>query len=124
MSNPGVSLKCNQTVEVPSGAMVTLKCTISYSDTMQNCKGIKYLWCNTHGEISSNNDSLNYSSEWDKFTYVSLTISSVTEGDNYTVHIDTNCGMATSPAIIVTVTRQSSGEWLPLSESLPTYVCE
>lgn len=94
-SHAEVSAKCNSTVEVVAGEAVTLNCTIT---TMQdNCSVESYKWNNTHGEISCNNSGLmEYSCDGVNQTYVWLTIQNVKKDENYTIEVETDCGLAKS----------------------------
>lgn len=94
VSDPLVSLRCNETVEVEAGKTLALNCTIQLP-LGEGCRGDEYVW-----EDSNNNnicDSTtyrtgNYTCEWDNETYVSLVIREVTENLTYTVKILTDCG--------------------------------
>lgn len=107
VSNPGVSLNCNETVKVVAGETVTLNCTISVLGT--DCSGQSYNWNNSHGKITCDSGDMKYKCEWDNQTYVMLTISNDVKEDNYTVHIWTNCGTAKS-SVHVQHTNSTHGE--------------
>lgn len=83
---------CNETVEVEAGEAVTLNCIIKFN-VKNDCAGVSYLWRNTTSNISCKSGLTEYICEWNKLTYVSLKISNVMEQDNYTVSIQTDCGM-------------------------------
>ncbi|KAI3365430.1 hypothetical protein L3Q82_010515 [Scortum barcoo] len=109
-----VSLNCSTTVEVEAGERVTLNCTIIYH-VKQNCNAKQHKWNSSHEEISCNSGK--YSCELE-LSYVSLTISDVTEEENYTVSILTDCGKAKSSVIkvkmfnstnVITASEQPTG---------------
>ena len=102
-----MSLKCNDTVEVVAGENVTLNCSISYRRE-NNCKGERYQWSNSHGDIQCNSSLMKYICGWDTQTSVYLTISNVIKEGNYTVTIQTDCGFAKSSTIKVRVQVHSS----------------
>ncbi|KAK2820929.1 hypothetical protein Q5P01_023888 [Channa striata] len=109
----GVSLTCNNTVEVVAGKNVTLNCTVNFQDEEENCKVLLHNWQNTSGTIPC--DMMKFTCQWDSVTYVSLTILNVTEQGNYTAEIMTDCGMAKSSPITVKVqlTNRDSGAVTP-----------
>lgn len=86
-------------MEVVAGTTVTLNCTIDSS--APNCvdlHGTDYSWSSTRGANLCNN-SMVYSCEWNNLSYVSLTISNVMEEETFSVYVQTDCGVAKSPAI-------------------------
>lgn len=107
VSNPAVSLNCNKTVKVVAGETVTLNCTIYFLET--DCSGYYYNWNNSHGKITCDSGDMKYKCEWDNLTYVMLTISNNVKEDNYTVHIQTDCGRARS-SVHVQHTNSTHGE--------------
>ncbi|CAK6984208.1 uncharacterized protein LOC122970953, partial [Scomber scombrus] len=96
-----VSLKCNDTVEVVAGEDVTLNCRI-IEMTGENCKGLKYHWSNSHGDIQCNSD-LKHICGWENPTHVYLTISNINKEDNYTITVQTDCGIVEAYAVQVRV---------------------
>ncbi|KAL7372120.1 hypothetical protein ABVT39_010543 [Epinephelus coioides] len=102
-SHEVVSVMCNKTANVVAAQTVTLNCTI---DT-ENCTGVRYHWNNAQGDIQCSN-SWKYRCEWDRLTYVSLTISNVTEEENYTIRIQTDCGVTKPSTTEVQVIKSSS----------------
>ncbi|KAF1374227.1 hypothetical protein PFLUV_G00247450 [Perca fluviatilis] len=105
-SGSGVTLKCNETVEVEAGEMVTLNCTITYSglDKPQDCECLSYSWNNIEIIPCRQDNGL------DSVTYVSLTLSNVTKNGTYTATIKTDCGRATSSPIEVQVIQLGDGD--------------
>lgn len=97
-----MSVKCNETVEVVAAQTVTLNCTID----PKNCTGVRYHWDSTQSDILCNS-GLKYRCEWDRLTYVSLTISNVTKEENYTVRIQTDCAVTKPSTIKVQVIPSS-----------------
>lgn len=93
VSDPLVSLTCNETVEVVAGKPLTLNCTIQLLE--EHCHGDEFVWEDSNNNIICDNTkdrTVNYTCEWDSKTYVSLLIGNVTESQSYTVQILTDCG--------------------------------
>ncbi|KAK5850430.1 hypothetical protein PBY51_001311 [Eleginops maclovinus] len=97
-SSDGVSVECTAP-EAEYGKPVTINCTISNTLKEENCTCLSYAWNNMHGNIKC--DSGNYTCDWDKKNYLSLTISNFTKEEIYTVNLWTDCGMAKSSHIEV-----------------------
>lgn len=104
-SNQGVSLKCNQTVEVVAGETVTINCTI-YKE--EDCRGVLYFWKDTHDDQLCDGRKMEYKCEWDSLTYVSLIISNIMKEEKYSVHVYADCG-DTESSVTVQVKQQSNG---------------
>lgn len=93
-SYPVVSVKCNPTVDILAGEAVTLNCTMMMKE---NCRGESYDWSNTRGKIPCDNSGLmEYGCHWDNQNYVTLTIRNVMKNENYTILIQTDCGLDNS----------------------------
>lgn len=106
-SNPGVSLKCNQTVEVVAGETATQNCTLHYTE--ENCTGYRLnLWMDVHADELCNSSNMKYRCEWDSSTHVSLIITNVTREEKYHVAVRADCGESESPFTVRVHQRPNS----------------
>ncbi|KAM7371196.1 hypothetical protein PAMP_010687 [Pampus punctatissimus] len=97
-----VSLKCNDKVEVIAEDNVMLNCSIIFSE--KQCIVEQYYWRTLENALICKNglmDDVQYTCGSDNLTYVYLTISNVSEDQNYTIIVQTDCGISETSIIKV-----------------------